>query len=538
MQVSFLWSVAPIPLVLLWATWLRAPDWVSESTRWRARLRAAAAILAPAVALVIAVPVHRVQQIPFVDPGFDPEEYLSETTPEARETAALFRRSSERYIEVDRTEPDEEAEFSGRAPTRAELNWLEVNAYSLALTLEASRRPTCNSDDPSMMPARWQRYEYGMISLILISGRQLEAEGKLDEALDRYFAALRVFVFWKDYRLMYAVDRVFSEFASWATQKGQTGELIGAAIKKLQAVDPSVLRLEDRVKADYIVARRAVFGDVEAWLALTGQSKADDQIMERVLWAKLMPWEKRRGLRLLNMLTETAVDRLHQMRDALAGGLGVVDFLAPTQNWNPLLDFEVKYDYLYRQYAQSRQKTEWLATTYTLPGNTFSGTFSAAELAQFEARRRAAMLLLAIEAHRLEHGELPQSLAELVGPYFDALPLDPYSGQEFRYFSAGLPFPESTLEAAELSEDRYWPPMSQRMSDVVAGKPCIWCTSSRLKANTWTVGELPDESRENAEPPKQVVYYTSRENPYSSAPLPPNIAWREGYWFPIPDERQ
>ena len=35
MQVSFLWSVAPIPLVLLWATWLRAPDWVSENTRWR-----------------------------------------------------------------------------------------------------------------------------------------------------------------------------------------------------------------------------------------------------------------------------------------------------------------------------------------------------------------------------------------------------------------------------------------------------------------------------------------------------------------------
>jgi hypothetical protein len=39
MQVSFLWSVAPIPLVLLWATWLRAPDWAAEVTSLAARGR-------------------------------------------------------------------------------------------------------------------------------------------------------------------------------------------------------------------------------------------------------------------------------------------------------------------------------------------------------------------------------------------------------------------------------------------------------------------------------------------------------------------
>ena len=368
--------------------------------------------------------------------------------------------------------------------------------------------------------------------------RQFEAEGKLDEALNRYLAALRVIVLWKDHLAMNCAERIFSKFANWAAQKGQTGDRIVTVMKKLQAVDPSVLRLEDRVKADYIVARRAVSGDVSAWLALTGKSTADNQIMERILWGNLMPWEKTRGLRMLNMLTETAVSRLQQMRDALAGGLGVVDFLPPVQNWKLIDDFDVKYDYQHRHFTQSRQKAEWLATTYTVPGISFSQAFAAAELAQFETRRRAAMLLMALEAHRLEHGGLPQSLAELVGPYFDALPLDPYSGAEFRYFPTGIPLPESPLEAAELSDGRLWLPMSQPMSDVVPGKPCIWCTGSRLTANAWTDGETQDESRGTLEQSKQVVYYTSRENPYSSVPLPPNIAWREGFWFPIPDERQ
>ena len=45
---AWLWTVLPVPLVLLWATWLRAPDWVRENASWPARLRAAAAVVVPA----------------------------------------------------------------------------------------------------------------------------------------------------------------------------------------------------------------------------------------------------------------------------------------------------------------------------------------------------------------------------------------------------------------------------------------------------------------------------------------------------------
>jgi MFS family permease len=90
-HVSWLWSVAPIPLVLLWATWWRAPDWAHENTSWAARRRAAAAVLVPAAALMLAVPWYRVYSLPDALPGFEPARYLATFTPEAKATAELYR---------------------------------------------------------------------------------------------------------------------------------------------------------------------------------------------------------------------------------------------------------------------------------------------------------------------------------------------------------------------------------------------------------------------------------------------------------------
>ncbi len=569
MQVSFLWSVVPIPLVLLWATWLRAPDWAAENTRWSARGRAAAAVLAPALALVIAVPIYRVRQVPLVNPGFDPTQFQlrSQVTPESKATAALYRQAAEHYVDQDSIESDEAAEFSGRVPTQTELKWLHENASSLALVLEASSRPTCSFGDPSTLTDRpWLGGEYRLIRLILTSGRQLGAEGKLDEALDRYFSALRVVSHWADYALQDSAtepqriaQRVFSELADWAAQKGQTAERIGTAIKRLQTTDAGILHMDDLLKSDYIVARRAVWGDLRAWMVLYGDTKVDRGMTEWILWGKLMPWERYRGERMLNLITEAALARLQQirfavthysgapddrdhwtyqqlsMRDSMTQGPGTVDLLARNDGWNPVDEFKVD-DGSYADYsslqAQSRQKAAWLSTTYALdPGIGLSGTFAAAQMAEFEAHRRATLLLLALEAHRIEHGALPKSLDELVGPYLDALPLDPYSGLEFDYFPAGLPQPATPLEAAELTEKQLWPPMSV----VAPGKPCIWCSGPRLLAGMW---QPYGASEETAEKPKPVLYYGSRDYRDHADVLLPYRAWRRGNWFPIPDQAQ
>ena len=45
---------------------------------------------------------------------------------------------------------------------------------------------------------------------------------------------------------------------------------------------------------------------------------------------------------------------------------------------------------------------------------------------------------LALVAWQMEHGELPTSLSQLVGPYFEQLPLDPNTGGEYHYFPKGV----------------------------------------------------------------------------------------------------
>jgi hypothetical protein len=57
--------------------------------------------------------------------------------------------------------------------------------------------------------------------------------------------------------------------------------------------------------------------------------------------------------------------------------------------------------------------------------------------------RRAAELVMAIEAWKIDHGRLPNTLEQLIGKYVDKLPVDPYNGQQVRYEPKG--FPERVL---------------------------------------------------------------------------------------------
>lgn len=91
--MSWIWSVAPIPLILLLGTWLGAPDWLLERDILRAWLRPALALILPAAALLTAVLLYRIYQIPAVDPVFSPEEFARPVTAEERATFEMYRRA-------------------------------------------------------------------------------------------------------------------------------------------------------------------------------------------------------------------------------------------------------------------------------------------------------------------------------------------------------------------------------------------------------------------------------------------------------------
>lgn len=57
-----------------------------------------------------------------------------------------------------------------------------------------------------------------------------------------------------------------------------------------------------------------------------------------------------------------------------------------------------------------------------------------ARFAAYEARRRAALIAVAVEHHRLDHeGNIPEKLVALVPAYLSSVPTDPFDGQELRF---------------------------------------------------------------------------------------------------------
>lgn len=552
MKVNWLWSVAPIPLVLLWATWLRAPDWVRENTSLIARLKATVVVLIPATVLLIAVPYYRVHQIPPLHPGFDPQEFLSHVTPEALATADLYQRAS-LLDERPPIDPKEgfELDFAyetTRPPSKAALNWLHANSRSLNLVLEASRRPSClfiNPRKDNYFPALQRA---GFISLVLLSGRELEAQGKLDEALDRYFSAFQCVWHLSEVGERGSAQHIFRDLKLWSAAKDQTPQRIRAALQRLQTLDDSILRLDEELKMAYVIVEQALRENSLGWFLYHNRGLQKDRSFEDTLWGTLMPWERTRAIRLLNLLTNTALLRLRTMREDMNNSSGeqkgIVWYVPrhPSTYWsldtdNSIECFSIRCISpgslwsIYWRHSSSYllQKQTWLNTTWPTPivvGN--RGLDAALWLASFESNRRATIITLALEAYRLEKGKVPESLDQLVGTEFDTLPLDPYSGHKFLYFPQGIPIPENSAQLTDLDLQH------RRQFDpyISFGMPGIWCTGPELEmVDQRDLEVLPDQDQR---PSRPTEYYLRDSSRYT---LSGYAAWLHGQWFPIPEKR-
>jgi hypothetical protein len=530
MHIPWWWSVASIPLLLLGATWLRAPDWIAENTTWWARLRAGSVVLIPAMALCAAVPIYRVQHIPLVDPGFNPAEYLAGITPQALETAELYRHAANQF-ELKRSRDDSDKTVADEVPqydrnlTEFDRAWLGANTRCLKLLLEASQRPTCAMENPGTMTEQKNFNETEqLIPLLITSAREQETEGKLDESLDRYTAALRTISHMSAFRAnngrpwpvwyQQSAAQVLYELPYWAAQPGQTPDRIRTALEMLRTMDGGILHLEDGIKSDYIMQHRAIEGDEEAFDICYGRSQG---VFGRILRGKFMPGEHAYNLRMINWLTNQSLKTFEETRSLIDTDGNVVASMPSrvSRYYDP-------YDVWFAQ-RRAGQEASWTFTEY-------------------EAGRRGTMLQMALEAYRLEHGNLPQSLNDLVGVYFDKLPSDPFSGNDFVYFRDGIPPPPTRLEAKELFENgstNAWAPAGFGIdAPIVPGKPCVWCTSGQLLTYNWSDQIKAVANRSNMKLEDPVPYYTFANDGYNGPMLPSYTTWGHGFWFPIPAEQK
>lgn len=505
LKVSLAWSVAPIPLVLLLATWLRAPDWILERNSFRAWLRAGLSLLVPAALLLMAVPAYRVYDIPEVSPGFSPELYARAITPEQRATLEMYQRAWDLYAPWRYEEPAETEEERAEK----ESAWLKANQEAIAIMLRTSQRKDCDLfDGAADAHARsvWRAHDLG--HLLNRSARQLQSKGKLDAAMERYLAALRVSVhlrrrtLWPD-SADSLESSVYEYLPRWAAEPGQTPERIHAVIRELEKLYGSLPPRSDAIKSQYLLMRRVILADPDA-LAFIGMEQRD--IFRTALWVRLLPWEKTRARRVLNVRTARDLSVWHPPSDPVAYG-ALVRYLH-----RPSFSQEPSYPFFLTGRISRHQEAR-------------SGDILARGLAEMETRRRAVRLLLALQAWRIEHGKLPETLDELVGPYLNRLPLDPYSAESsrpldpysaesFRYFPEGLPV---------RLEHHYWNP--HRPLDMEAGTPFVWSTGSNVYVQNREVGEEEEYQR---------YHITELYSEIWRRPTCEYDVWASGWWFPLP----
>ena len=137
-----------------------------------------------------------------------------------------------------------------------------------------------------------------------------------------------------------------------------------------------------------------------------------------------MPWERTSASRLLNLLTRRDLGALSRAEAEAERG-----------------------EKIEQSDQRERAVSEGpyvLCQSINLPPCQHTGfwtTRCVQNLVAIQTCHRATVVTLALEAWKLRHGALPKSLGELVGPCLDRLPVDPVTGEPFRYFREGVKAP-------------------------------------------------------------------------------------------------
>jgi hypothetical protein len=130
-----------------------------------------------------------------------------------------------------------------------------------------------------------------------------------------------------------------------------------------------------------------------------------------------LPWERQRALRALDRITSYNLD---------AARYGYQDWSLPEETWviaepQAATSYLARFEYLARNSMRQLRRAEFDTT----------------------AVRRATLLRLALARYRLDHGEYPAHLRQLVPDYVSRRQTlnDPYSERPFQYEPEGLDLP-------------------------------------------------------------------------------------------------
>ncbi len=497
LQVPLSISVAPPVTFMLAATCIWTRHWLLESATWRSWMRLGLLTSVTLILLWAGTGAYRVYEVPrprFVeDLAAAREAHGILITLEEAETATLYRQalSSIKWSATAKENVPDPAQKSAvhgwKYATEFEQHMITQNQVPLRQILALTARRSCAFNDP-LRPYSERTSSQGGASeaatLLLLSARELEAADKLDEALDRYIAVLRL-----GRHVAYRGDRGDWYFGTvmeskvnewiplWAAHSGQTPERIAAGIQRIGEETALFPSLRDAVLTEQCIARRAVRNDWSALLQKR-QDKEDEAWLRMKFTAldRFCPWERARTMRVWDLVDVAQLHCLNVLDEALAapGGLDMQQW-AEMAGLEQNINFAAQVAYNRQQQTAVRYRSEdedffaprqlsatraqrvpwkWLKTTFPL--NTTEGPYVLEAIWGTQLRRaltlRTMNLRLKLAAFKKTHWDYPEQLDDVAAGK-DAI--DPYTGAEFGYRPHGFPSPIVAENGTTLSRETF-----------------------------------------------------------------------------------
>lgn len=484
--IPWMFSACPMTLVMLWASWLYAPKWIQQRHSWRSRAITAATVFLPLAGVVAGTAAYRVYEIPAVTVSYQPIAMKDNDSPEARETAAMYLKAEAQLRQELRSDSEGATTISAR-----DEDWRQ----GIDTFLAATKRKTCHF-------YHWFDGEQGnefdgkqLTRSILAEAKVRVEEDDVAGAWELYAALLQLASHFYEqhseavYRLrgMSIEQDLFAALPDWADHDSATGERIQNARLELQVwSNNNLVNWPQSVIEHHYNSQQAVALNDQAMRIFYDLGVAERAALKTL--GTLMPWERWRMLRLLNVYTETELQGILEVRQRVPQ---IAPFSQSALPWDVVLPLQDGQ----RQLIRSTDTEAWLLTTpwLNMTSPKFAPTYVAWEQ-ENQVRRNAVQLQLALIAWRKQRGQLPDRLDMLRPDMLKELPLDPYTKQPFVYFAmgveeevwdefysmgGGMMMGEDFRETATAGEDRAnWEPPKPRL---VRSEPFLWSPGATLR---------------------------------------------------------
>ena len=468
----------------------------------------AASIIVPLIGVVAGTAAYRVYEIPAIQPSFNPTLPDYDKSSAARETAAMY----------------EEAELllQSRLGVGATTDAARDDQWQQGLDtfIAAGKRETCHF-------YRWDDSEAGrefegqqLTRSVLSAAKARLEEGDDEGAWELYSGLLQLAShFYRQhseatYRLngIETEKQLYAALPAWAEHESLTPERIREAVIELQAwSDDNRIDWEQSVIEHRHNSQQVIALDDRA-MKVHYEFHATNRAAMKTLGV-LFPWERARMSRVLDIYTESELQGIRVVRER---GPRIPPHAQTTLPW----DVQLTLTNGDRRLIRSTDTEFWMLTSLWL--SSISPQFSTQYVAwenDYQARRSAVQSQLALIAWRKQHGQLPDSLRELIGQPFESLPLDPFTKQPFVYLPNGVEeevwdenyygmgagmdammMGSSSMESAEMADDAEWTPPKPKL---VRSDPFLWSPGqdhryapavSRGPSDSPVAGDFRDQS--------------------------------------------